>query len=343
MDAWAGLIDVECYLLLNDPSDAKLKVKIEKEVQYVNSHFPDSWQKKYIQGQYTYRLLHQFDQAITLFLEVLQEDPENVLVNNSLSGIYRRQLKHSLALQYAKKAIDLGPSHIGNWLNLAVVLRAMGDARNSMKACLKYWELSSKGPGMAEIVFEAAIDTNFPLDQLPDELKRDGGSAFTFAKLKVSRNWKEVRRLSLEEKNYLGAAGAYWMLGKKDSARYWSGIGLKKDSGNLVLKVMSAPDLQHALTKIDNAYREKIESGDDTEAIGLKNVWEINAFILYGQYAQATEKLIKMNNDLPNFNRYEGLNHPEFDQIKKEYPPFQEALNNLKRKPMMDVTKRIKL
>ena len=45
----------------------------------------------------------------------------------------------------------------------------------------------------------------------------------------------------------------------------------------------------------------------------------------------ATEKLLELNLNYPQYGDYASLyNLPEFDKIKKEHPPFLEALNNLK-------------
>jgi TolB-like protein len=348
VDAWAGLIEAECFVFINDENPS-LEKKISKEVEYVNSHFPDSWQKKFIQGQYAYRVLHLYDKAIALFVEVLKDDPENLLVNTSLSGIYRRQLKFSLALRYAKKAVDLDPAHEFGWNNMVNVLHSMGDLGNSMKAAIKVWELSRKRSD-AERVLNIAGQNNYPLDQLPDELKKDAGIAFTLAKLQVARNWKELKRISLKEKKYGAAAVAYWMLGKNDSARYWSQFALKTDDNNLKnyntilrLKIISAPDLQHALAIIEESEGAYSEWVNDKEAVCDKIQWEIIAREFFGQYSQATEQLVKLNHDFPDYGRYGWLYEPWQDKIKKEYPPFREAVNKLKLKPVIDISKTIKL
>ena len=49
------------------------------------------------------------------------------------------------------------------------------------------------------------------------------------------------------------------------------------------------------------------------------------------KYKEATETLIKMNHDYPGWGNYQSLLRGfETAKIRKEYPPFLEALKNLK-------------
>lgn len=338
IDAWAGLMNVECYLYLNEPSEA-LKGKIERQMAYVNNHFPDSWQKKFMQGEFAYRIIYNYEDATKRYVEVLQEDPENSFVSLSLSGVYRRQMNYSMALQYARRDVNANPTHTSGWKNLAAVLTVMGDLDNALRARMKSWEISRKRSD-AEDVLYVAMQGNRPVDQLPDELKRDAGAAFTIAKEREARNWKQVRKLSLDVKDYSGAAEAYLMLGQRDSARYWSRTALKGDSLNIYLKILSASNIQQALAFIHEEFADRVKY--EKEAFAYEMAFGILANSIFGQYRQATEMLIKLNNDFPELGYYEWLNDPMHDKIKKEYPAFQEALNNLKRRPLPDASKSIK-
>jgi hypothetical protein len=57
---------------------------------------------------------------------------------------------------------------------------------------------------------------------------------------------------------------------------------------------------------------------------------EIDLLCLFEDYEEATGKLIAMNKRFPQFGDYGLLNYMTLDKAKKEYPPFLEALNNLK-------------
>ena len=95
---------------------------------------------------------------------------------------------------------------------------------------------------------------------------------------------------------------------------------------------------------LDEYFKKRLESGEDKESICLKKLNEIYIHSFLGEYSQATEKLKRLNADFPDLATYDYLNNnPLSDKIKKEYPPFKEALNNLKLKPVMDVSKLVKL
>jgi hypothetical protein len=59
----------------------------------------------------------------------------------------------------------------------------------------------------------------------------------------------------------------------------------------------------------------------------------IRLYVLAKQYQKGTELLIQMNKDYPELGDYAEFKHWEYDRAKKEYPPFKEALDNLKLPP----------
>ena len=59
----------------------------------------------------------------------------------------------------------------------------------------------------------------------------------------------------------------------------------------------------------------------------------IQSLVLSKNYAEATEMLIKLNRDFPELGDYFFLSEFSFNRAKKEYPPFAEAVANLKMPP----------
>ena len=47
----------------------------------------------------------------------------------------------------------------------------------------------------------------------------------------------------------------------------------------------------------------------------------------------ATKLLLELNSEYPEYGNYYFLNHMVYDRAKKEYPPFAEAVANLKLPP----------
>ncbi len=339
-DAWVGLIDVQSYIYLNEPDDSLLSSKLQSYVSYYNTHFPDSWQKKLVQGQFAYRVLHDYSQALTLLLGVLEDDPDNLPASATLSAIYKRRLEFSKALEFKEQELNLDPSRSGSWKDLGDMLGMMGDTKNAQKAYLKAWELSH-GKEAAEAAMFETMEANLSLDELPVELKMKIGPEFDFWKATVSRNWKGAKKIAIAERNYFNLWTAYWMLGDKDSAAYWA--EMSPDAGAKPFMFALSGKREKAFKELDKVFKKYVDTGDDKMMLCNKSSQEITLHVVLGEYPQATEKLIKLNNQFPDFGSYQFYSLAWFDKIRKDYPPFQEALNNLKRKPMMDVTKRIKL
>lgn len=98
-----------------------------------------------------------------------------------------------------------------------------------------------------------------------------------------------------------------------------------------------------AFETLDNHYANRISSGDDKMSLCQKREKEILVHIILKEYAKAAEELNNLNKEFPNFGDYgKFMNYPLSDKIRKEYPPFQKALANLKRNPYPNVNEYIK-
>ena len=58
-------------------------------------------------------------------------------------------------------------------------------------------------------------------------------------------------------------------------------------------------------------------------------------FAMTQQYPKANELLKQLNKDYPQVGDYRWLNNPLFDRIKKEYPQFQETINQIRLPPKL--------
>ena len=79
----------------------------------------------------------------------------------------------------------------------------------------------------------------------------------------------------------------------------------------------------------------------------LYNQWHKMRVELYAlcmnDYEAATELLQKMNKEFPHLGHYGWLNLYNFNRIRDEYSPFQEAINNLQLPPKLGQFDRIKM
>ena len=74
----------------------------------------------------------------------------------------------------------------------------------------------------------------------------------------------------------------------------------------------------------------------DSEMIHGQVIWvkrTIESLVLSKNYAEATEMLIELNRDFPEFGDYIFLTEFSFARAMKEHPPFAEAVANLKMPP----------
>jgi hypothetical protein len=83
--------------------------------------------------------------------------------------------------------------------------------------------------------------------------------------------------------------------------------------------------------------------GSDLMAYCRGIITEIKLLSVLGEYEEATDLLINLNQTQPNYGRYAELSNPAMDKIKSEHPPFVEALNNLKLPPKLDLEGLVKL
>lgn len=341
IDAWTDLINVECFVFQGEAPNSLRAGKIKKYYAYFNSHFPDGWQKKLVQGQFTYRVLEELKPALNLLLEVLGENPDNIHATYAVSTLYRRRLDFKKAIEFAVKLINLDPARGGNWVHLGGILDLMGDSKNSFKARLKGWNLShSKGFGSQAMIH--AILANVSLEELPADLKKEFGLELEFWKAAMKRDWVEAKTICHRNKDYNLLSSSCWQLGEKDSARYyWIKKGLADKSDSSFYYTMMGDRKKALPSLVPNA---KPKNPENVLSFFEKQTTEIQLLIELNEYKEATEKLINLNNILPEVDDYSWYrNMPWYDKIKKEYPPFLEVINNPKRQPVLDINDFIKL
>jgi tetratricopeptide (TPR) repeat protein len=100
----------------------------------VDERFPNTWKRIRLHAQITYMLDEDFDEAIQLFSEVLQYDPEDFGANAYLGAIYKRKLMQKEALKYHFRARQLDPGAAILWNEIAQDYLSMGDYPSCMKS-----------------------------------------------------------------------------------------------------------------------------------------------------------------------------------------------------------------
>ncbi len=339
-DAWAALVDAESFVFTNEPYNKQNEMMLTKYRNFVSEHFQGMWQKDIVDGIYTYRVSKHFNEAEKAFRKVLVHDKQNLQALELLASLNKRRFDFALAVKYSRDALTINPASGKDWSNLGEILLAMGDYKNALKAGLKSWELTYSRSSALD-AFDIAWRSG-EIDKLPENLKNKIPE-FKIMKMFFDRKYSEV--ISAREKggNWEALASlAYFSLNKEDSARYFANQAIQKNQTYALETYVLAGKKKEAFTLIDSFFKHQISSGEDDFFMAHEKTATISVLALGKDYSEATQKLIDLNKELPEFGDYSFFNSPYFDRIKKEYPPFQRALDNVKRQPMIHVEEIIK-
>lgn len=342
IDAWTDLIGVESFVYAAERKDSIRKTRIKKYYAYFNKHFPGSWQKKLVQAHYAYRIERNSSKALPLFLGVLDENPENVHATYGASSIFTHQLDFENALKYAVKYVNLTPGYGSAWFSLGWILDMTGDTKNSYNASLKAWSLSHSKNHGATAIFRSVKAGSF--NQLPEELKKEQRKTYDTWQNMLARNWVELKKRMIKKKDWESVMYACDRLGEVDSAIwYFKKEKRERTSFDSVFFYRLTKNRSKAFDALTRHW-SAISNPDDKLNLITQRLTEVNLHIDLGEYKEATEKLTAINRDYPAFGDFSDYNFiPDYDKIKKEYPPFQAALNNLKLKQPVDIRQFIDL
>lgn len=134
IEPWADIIFILGYSWFNGSDQVTLQ-EVEPYMNYVNEHFPDSWKKKNIHAYYEYYVLRNYDSALKMYLEVLDENPE---ANTNAGAINRRKLKIDKAFGFVSKTIRQSPTSAALGMNLVEFFRSMGILKEKKKPRKKF-------------------------------------------------------------------------------------------------------------------------------------------------------------------------------------------------------------
>jgi TolB-like protein/tetratricopeptide (TPR) repeat protein len=325
--AWASLIKTLARHNFLVRSDSLIEKELQSALQYMNTHFEDSWEKLEVQATYKYYGEEKYEEAVELFLKVLDENPDAELSNNLVSNIYRRQLKLSSALKYLKKAIKLRntPAYIAE---LGLIYKAGGDYDRANEANRN---AMANGFDVSDRIYRIHYLSN-SLNSLPLQLKRKFGNLYYLDSIYLKRDLRGMfdflRRVtpdSLLNQDDIttNKLVAYYCLKQDDSLLFYVQKLNTKNLNHLAIKeaVLNGEPGIDALLKTF-----PLEIG---EFVPIK----ILLVVLARDYKRATQLLKELNKAYPEFGDYLFLNEPFYDRIKEEYPPFNEAIKNLKLPP----------
>ncbi len=335
VDAWASLVEVAALEYLNEPK-LENRRKIEGYMEYINSHFNASSRYPYILGLYAYRVTHDYDQALHFLFKSLESDQENVEALHLISHVYKRKHEFPKAIQYMQKVLALDPNNFVYWVGLNETLLQMGDYSDALKVDLKAWDLGDTTYARADDIMWLAIKTRTFPNSIPPRIRVMLGNDFTMWTYAINRNWEMAKQIAKVNHNDWRLIDFHLNLRQDDSAAMVATRALTKDPNDYLLLAASGQK-NKALSVLKNLADK---AGRDDKFGRAILLWgEIHCLTTARDFPAATEKLLQLNREYPAFGDYGSFeDDPIFDRVKKDYPPFADAVRNLKRQPLPDLS-----
>jgi len=350
--SWIELIAVKSALIFMELVEKNDYLsEIESHLDFISENHPQ-WAAELAQGIYQYHVLSNYEEGLKHFKKVVERYPDNETANNLIGAIYKRKLRLTDAYNSRLKLISSNPQNTLYWLELSVLFWANGDYRRQLQAFNRALELgldSSYYSALPRMYQKASI----PLDSIPkkyivstnkrsgfDELW-DGHNPRTIINhiknIKIDRNPGRGRYAKTEF--YLDMALAYQALYMDDSSKYFSQLCIsenEKQEENEWYLVDQAYSIIGQVEKSIEIYNKEVQldSEDFWDLVSLKER-RIRFLVLSKKFEEATEMLLEINREYPEYGDFYFLNNIIYDRAKKESPPFAEAVANLKLPPSL--------
>lgn len=347
IDPFVSLVEVKAYWIANHPrmrageEYTGLLKEIADLEDYAVKHFSGSPKYTLIQAYIAYLVDRNFDEGLKLFEEVLAHDPENFEAHLWLGGgIYKRKLMQKEALTHLSKATKINPSRGDVRIEIIIVFISMGDYASAEKAYHNGALLGLDGAGDAGL-FAAQGKTK-------PGLKEEDPIRYLVDTKMVERDYRGIIAM-LDTTTISPAtialvkARSYYGLGIQDSVKRYGRLFLDLTDGFDPFMHALLGDKEAALRNLQEIVEAVKDHDSDLMRTCRFKLDEIVLLSILGEYKEATELLVRMNREYPNFGGYARLFHdPMMDRIKKESPEFVESLNNLKLPPKLDLEGLIK-
>ncbi|MBL7851991.1 MAG: hypothetical protein JNN04_13905 [Cyclobacteriaceae bacterium] len=339
IEPWWGIIEEYCYYYWNrgPTSDLTLEM-IEPYMTYVKDNFPDSWKKKAVMATYEYWALAHYQKALDLFLEVIEEAPQDGGVRSMVAAIYRRQLKLEESYKQLSVSLKQSPTGVIFWVELVALAQLNGDYETALQAASTIYSLNESLSGNLYRLRQWTAT----LDELPESLKKKHRRAYMADRLLEKRNWPEFMAFIESEtadtlydspqRLYYQTIGNY-LLKRDDRVKKLGKLYLESNDSNFNRQL----DVLAILGR-EQEFRSLLEQPGRNLEEDLYLQWSVESdilsfLILSGNYAEATLALKAISKEFPQVGDYGWLNLPIYDRIKSEHPAFNEVLAQMKKPP----------
>jgi TolB-like protein len=338
IEPWGGIIEEYCYYYWNRGATSELTLEmIEPYMDYVQRSFPNDWKKKAVIATYEYWALAHYQKALDLFLEVIEEAPQDPGVRSMVAAIYRRQLKLNEAYEQLKVSLKQSPAAVIYWVELVAIAQINGDYETAIQSASTIYELNEALSGN---LYRLRQWTG-SLEELPEPVKRKNRRAYEADLLLQQRNFPELLKLmetapdsvyNPPRRLYYQIIGNY-LLSRDDQVKKLGAAYLALDDNNITrrLDVLAMLGQEEEFRRLLEQPGRSLEEDLSLQCSVDGDI--LSYLILSGNYEEATLALKEINREFPQVGDYGWLNLPIYDRIKSEHPPFSEALKGLKLPP----------
>ncbi len=356
LSAWVGLIITKTSLLFSFDNSVALQQEAEAIMNYIETHFSDSWEINLARGIYEYHGLRHYEKGLQFFLKVIEKNPENYKANYYIGAIYKRYILPISAFYSFAKVKNQNPMSALIWSEIATMLELQGDvggAINMRNISLKF----SDAKLFKDQLFLNAISLG-DMTPVPPTLKTEYRNDYLFYKnyfqqdwencltiLDTTSNWKiDHPEIAIKGEGVLfKKMGIYFITNKVDSCNHYAQQLLvfyeqNPDKINIdrkafALSVLNRHQESNKLIQsglFNNGIWIPLPKGDKMMQCEKFPI-EIKNYIFQKNYKEATSTLLEFNEQIPRFGNYHTFRtDPFYNQVKKEYPPFAKALAELK-------------
>lgn len=313
---------------------------------------PDSWETYFAKGVFYYHQMKDYEKGLEYLERSIQVNPEASDPLSYAGAVNRRRLNLKGALQYQVKEIEMNPRSATLWNELALTLGNSGNADGAIQAELISKRLGMKREFNYSIIFNYAARDSM-LYELPADVKQYFGTDYEAYLAKEKRDWRRLLAIAdTTDSDYpmlhrnMDKAFANYFKGDLASAALFAKKALDLQDlpeGPFVLFLpvdiyVLMNENEKAFAAVNDQADELMRNSHQGQDKGAICRWMIDQIIqlsFAGKYEEATRELILLNERYPAWGDYGALTGFRIDRIRKEYPPFNAALKNLKRPPLI--------
>jgi TolB-like protein len=347
--SWIELIECKANLLFHNLAPDTVYIpEIESHLDFLSENHPQ-WASELAQGIYQYHVLGNYDEGLKHIKKVAEQYPGNEMANSILGGIYKRKLKIKYAFNNVLKLISSDPQNTLYWNELSGYFRINGDYKRQLQSYYRALELGFERYSSLPYMYKKA---SIPLDSIPAKYRTSDHKEFLVTKIwsgnKPRTIMEQLKDIPLDQnpgsnnytktEHYHDLAVCYFALSLDDSASYYANLCITSNEQQEKKEWSWVAESYSILGEHEKSQdiRKRRYTLDDTEDLLLQmNVYQDDIYnlVLGKKYTEATELLIELNREFPEYGDYFFLTYFYYDRAKKEYPPFAEAVANLKLPP----------